>query len=316
MPLIIPKTLPAYKALGAENVFVMHKERAENQHIRPLRILVLNLMPTKIVTETQLARLLANSPLQVQLTFLQTASHAASHVSAQHLDAFYTTFDEVKNQRYDGMIITGAPVETMPFEEVDYWDELCRILEFSKTNVYSTLHVCWGAQAALYYHFGIRKELLDQKMFGVFLHKVTRPSNPLVRGFDEVFYAPHSRHTGIRREDVLACPELRLLADSEEAGPYLMSTESGRQIFVAGHPEYDKYTLDSEYRRDVDKGLPIAVPKNYYPDDDPTKEPLFRWRAHAHLLYSNWLNYYVYQNTPYDLDLLEKVEESETHICP
>ena len=316
MPLIIPKTLPAYDALYEENVFVMHRERAASQHIRPLEILILNLMPTKIATETQIARLLANTPLQVHMTLLQTVSHEATHVSAAHLDAFYKTFDEVKNNRYDGMIITGAPVETMDFEQVDYWPELCEIMDFSETNVYSTLHVCWGAQAGLYYHYGIRKEILPQKMFGIFEHRVTRPSNPLVRGFDEVFYAPHSRHTGIRREDVLACPELRLLADSEEAGPYLMSTESGRQIFVAGHPEYDKYTLDSEYRRDVDKGLPIAVPKNYYPDDDPTREPLFRWRAHAHLLYSNWLNYYVYQNTPYDLDLLEKVEESETHIHP
>ena len=309
MPLIIPKTLPAYKALGAENVFVMHKERAENQHIRPLRILVLNLMPTKIVTETQLARLLANSPLQVQLTFLQTASHAASHVSAQHLDAFYTTFDEVKNQRYDGMIITGAPVETMPFEEVDYWDELCRILEFSKTNVYSTLHVCWGAQAALYYHFGIRKELLDQKMFGVFLHKVTRPANPLVRGFDEVFYAPHSRWAGLDRAAIDACGDLRILAESDTAGPMLLSTESGRQIFVIGHPEYDKYTLDKEYKRDVKAGKPINIPCNYYPEDDPDRDPLFRWRAHGYLLYTNWLNYYVYQDTPYDLTHLEALEK-------
>ncbi len=315
MPLIIPKTLPAYTALGEENVFVMHRERAESQHIRPLRILVLNLMPTKIVTETQLARLLANSPLQVHLTFLQTASHAASHVSAQHLDAFYTTFDEIRDQRYDGMIITGAPVETMDFEQVDYWPELCRIMEFTKTNVYSTLHVCWGAQAALYYHFGVRKELLPQKMFGVFEHRVTRPANPLMRGFDEVFYAPHSRHTGILREDVDACPALRILADSPEAGPFILGTDSGRQIFVTGHPEYDKLTLDSEYRRDVNKGLDIAVPKNYYPNDDPSQEPLFRWRSHAHLLYTNWLNYYVYQNTPYDLETLESLRVSREGNC-
>lgn len=316
MPLIIPKNLPAYDELQQENVFVMHQERAMSQHIRPLRILILNLMPTKIVTETQLARLLANSPLQVQVTFLQTATHSTTHTAPEHMKAFYKTFDEIRNERFDGMIITGAPIEDLDYEAVDYWDELCRIMDYTKENVYSTIHLCWGALAGLYYHFGIPKVHLDKKMFGVFEHRVTRPSNPLVRGFDEVFYAPHSRHTGIRREDVLACPELRLLADSEEAGPYLMSTESGRQIFVAGHPEYDKYTLDSEYRRDVDKGLPIAVPKNYYPDDDPTKEPLFRWRAHAHLLYSNWLNYYVYQNTPYDLDLLETVEESEKHIYP
>ena len=308
MPLIIPRTLPAYDALYGENIFVMHTQRAEAQHIRPLEILILNLMPTKIVTETQIARLLANSPLQVHMTLLQTASHAATHVSAEHLDAFYKNFEEVRQQRYDGMIITGAPVEQMAFEEVDYWPELCEIMEFSKTNVYSTVHVCWGAQAALYYHYGVRKVELPEKMFGIFPHKVTRPANPLVRGFDEVFYAPHSRHTGICRADVEACPALRILAESEEAGPYLLSTENGRQIFVTGHPEYDKLTLDTEYRRDLNKGLPIAPPKNYYPGDDPDKEPVFRWRGHAHLLYSNWLNYYVYQNTPYDLGTLDRVE--------
>ena len=310
MPLIIPQNLPAYTALGQENVFVMHRQRAESQQIRPLRILALNLMPTKIATETQLARLLANSPIQVELTLLHTASHAATHVAGEHLSAFYKTFDEVKDQRFDGMIITGAPVDKLPFEEVDYWPELCRIMEFSKTSVYSTLHVCWGAQAALYYHFGIQKELLSEKMFGVFPHRVTRPSNPLVRGFDEVFYAPHSRHTGVRRDQIEACGALRVLAESDEAGVYLMSTESGRQIFVTGHPEYEKYTLDAEYRRDVDKGLPIQPPKNYYPDDDPAKEPLYRWRAHAFLLYTNWLNYYVYQDTPYDLATLARVEEN------
>lgn len=301
MPLIIPQELPAYQTLGNENIFVMHRERATSQHIRPLRILILNLMPTKITTETQMARLLANSPLQVQLTLLQSSTHSATHVSAEHLSAFYKTFDEIKDERFDGMIITGAPVEIIPFEEVDYWDELCKIMDYSKTNVYSTVHVCWGAQAALYYHFGVRKELYSKKVFGVFEHRVTRPANPLMRGFDEVFYAPHSRHSGVVRSDVDACSELRILAESSEAGIFLMSTENGRQIFVTGHPEYDKYTLDSEYRRDLDKGLPIHIPVNYYPDDDPGKEPLFRWRAHAHLLYSNWLNYYVYQNTPYDL---------------
>ena len=238
MPLILPKTLPAYAELGRENVFVMHKRRAETQQIRPLRILALNLMPTKIATETQLARLLANSPLQVQLTLLHTASHEATHVPGGHMEAFYKTFDEVCGQRFDGMIITGAPVEQLPFEAVDYWPELCRILEFSKTNVFSTLHVCWGAQAALYHHFGIEKELLPQKMFGVFQHRVLRPANPLVRGFDEVFWAPHSRHTGVRRNQVDACGALRVLAESEEAGIYLMSTESGRPIFVTGPPEY------------------------------------------------------------------------------
>ncbi|WP_418667705.1 homoserine O-acetyltransferase MetA [Allofournierella sp.] len=309
MPLILPKTLPAYAELGKENVFVMHKRRAETQQIRPLRILALNLMPTKIATETQLARLLANSPLQVQLTLLHTASHEATHVPGGHMEAFYKTFDEVCGQRFDGMIITGAPVEQLPFEAVDYWPELCRILEFSKTNVFSTLHVCWGAQAALYHHFGIEKELLPQKMFGVFRHRVLRPANPLVRGFDEVFWAPHSRHTGVRRDQVDACGALRVLAESDEAGIYLMSTESGRQIFVTGHPEYEKLTLDAEYRRDAAKGLPIGPPKNYYPQDDPAREPLYRWRAHAFLLYTNWLNYYVYQNTPYDLRRLQGLEE-------
>ena len=309
MPLILPKTLPAYAELGRENVFVMHKRRAETQQIRPLRILALNLMPTKIATETQLARLLANSPLQVQLTLLHTASHEATHVPGGHMEAFYKTFDEVCGQRFDGMIITGAPVEQLPFEAVDYWPELCRILEFSKTNVFSTLHVCWGAQAALYHHFGIEKELLPQKMFGVFQHRVLRPANPLVRGFDEVFWAPHSRHTGVRRNQVDACGARRVLAESEEAGIYLMSTESGRQIFVTGHPEYEKFTLDAEYRRDAAKGLPIGLPKNYYPQDDPAREPLYRWRAHAFLLYTNWLNYYVYQNTPYDLRRLQGLEE-------
>lgn len=306
MPLIIPQNLPAYQALAEENVFVMHEERAASQHIRPLRIVVLNLMPTKITTETQIARLLANSPLQVEFTLLQTATHGATHVSADHMSAFYHVFDEIRENRYDGMIITGAPVETVPFEQVDYWPELCEIMEWTKTHVFSTLHVCWGAQAGLYYHFGIQKRLLPQKLSGIFEHRVVRPNNPLVRGFDEVFYAPHSRYTGIDKADVEACGDLRILAESKEAGVYLLNTESGRQIFVTGHPEYDKYTLDGEYRRDIGKGLEIAPPKNYYPDDDPSKDPIFRWRAHAHLLYHNWLNYYVYQNTPYDLkDLTE-----------
>lgn len=311
MPLIIPRQLPAYQSLSEENIFVMHSERAQTQEIRPLRILVLNLMPTKITTETQIARLLANSPLQVHLTLLKTATHDATHVSQMHMESFYKTFDEVKGERFDGMIITGAPVETVPFEQVDYWAELCEIMDWTRTHVYSTLHVCWGAQAGLYHHFGIRKELLDSKMFGVFEHRVVRQENPLVRGFDEVFFAPHSRHTGIRREDVVSCPSLRILAESEAAGLYLMSTDSGRQIFVTGHPEYDKLTLDSEYRRDRSKGLPIDVPVNYYPHDDDTQEPLFRWRGHAHLLYHNWLNYYVYQNTPYDLGTLTMVTDEQ-----
>ena len=309
MPLIIPRELPAYEALANENVFVMRNERAQSQEIRPLRILILNLMPTKIVTETQLARLLANSPLQVRITFLQTATHSTTHTPQEHMKAFYKTFDEVKNERYDGMIITGAPLEDMDYEQVDYWDELCGIMDFSKTNVYSTIHLCWGALAGLYYHFGVRKVHLPEKMFGVFPHRLTRPSNPLVRGFDEVFYAPHSRWAGLNRADIDACPALRVLAESEVAGPMLLSTESGRQIFVIGHPEYDKYTLDAEYRRDVAAWRQIRVPVNYYPDDDPTREPIFRWRAHGYLLYSNWLNYYVYQNTPYDLDRLEALEQ-------
>ncbi len=301
MPLIIPQGLPAYAALGSENVFVMHEERAQSQEIRPLRILILNLMPTKIATETQLARMLANSPLQVELTLLHTATHEAGHVPGEHLAAFYKTFEQVRGQRFDGMIITGAPVESLGFEEVDYWPELCRIFEFSKISVYSTLHVCWGAQAALYYHYGIPKRPLPQKLFGVFTHEVTRPSNPLVRGFDEAFCAPHSRHTQSDPNAIAACAALRLLAGSAEAGPYLLSTENGRQIFVTGHPEYDRFTLDAEYRRDLARGLPIAPPKNYYPGGDPARRPVFSWRSHAYLLYANWLNYYVYQVTPYDL---------------
>lgn len=308
MPLILPQDLPAAEALENENIFVMQPQRARSQHIRPLRIVVVNLMPTKIATEIQLARLLANTPLQVDLTLLRTGTHEARHTPASHLKAFYTTFDQVRQQRFDGMIITGAPVEQMPFAQVDYWPELCEIMEFSKTNVWSTLHVCWGAQAALYYHFGIQKEPLPEKMFGIFPHRVVRPSNPLVRGFDEFFYAPHSRHTTVCRAQVEAQPAIRILAESEKAGLFLMSTDSGRQIFVTGHPEYDKMTLDSEYRRDLEKGLPIRPPENYYENDDPNGRVLFRWRSHAHLLYSNWLNYYVYQDTPYDLNQLPQWE--------
>ena len=308
MPLIIPKELPAFQALSDENIFVMHRERAQGQNIRPLRILILNLMPTKIVTETQIARLLGNGPLQVQLTLLKTRTHDATHVSETHMTEFYRTFDEIRDERFDGMIITGAPIETIDFEEVDYWDELCEIMKWTKSHVYSTLHVCWGAQAALYYHYGIRKRMLDSKMFGVYEHKVRRVKNPLLRGFDEVFYAPHSRHTEIIQEDVNNCKALRVLADSKEAGYFLLGTDSGRQIFVMGHPEYDRDTLDKEYRRDVAKGLDIAIPVNYYEDDDPDKEPIFRWRAHAHLLYHNWMNYYVYQDTPYDLAELEEIK--------
>ena len=289
----------------AENIFVMHRERALSQHIRPLEIAILNLMPTKIATETQIARLLANSPLQVHMTLLQTASHAATHVSAAHLEAFYKTFDEVRNRRFDGMIITGAPVETIPFEEVDYWDELCEIMDYSKSNVYSTLHVCWGAQAGLYHHYGVRKQLLPAKMFGIFPHRVTRPSNPLVRGFDEVFYAPHSRHTGVCAEDIARCPALRILAASDEAGPYLLSTENGRQIFVTGHPEYDKLTLDAEYRRDVARGLPIAPPKNLLPRRRPVPAAgLFAGGPARPPALFQLAELLRLQNTPYDLDTL------------
>ena len=311
MPIKIPNALPATAQLQAENIFVMTERRAMTQHIRPLRLLLLNLMPLKIDTETQILRKLSNTPLQIEVKFMRMASHASRNTSAAHMEAFYTTFDQIKDEHFDGMIITGAPVEKLRFEDVDYWPELCNIMEWSNTHVHSTFHICWGAQAGLYYHYGVRKHILPEKMFGVFEHKVTRPANPLVRGFDEVFYAPHSRHTGISREDVLNCRALRILAESDEAGPFIMSTENGRQIFVTGHPEYDKYTLDAEYKRDVGKGLPIAVPKNYYPNDDPEQPPLFRWRAHAHLLYENWLNYYVYQNTPYDLGTIERVQHED-----
>ena len=309
MPIKIPDDLPARPLLEGENIFVMTEGRANRQDIRPLEIAIVNLMPTKIATETQLLRLLGNTPLQVNVTLLRAEGHESKNTAPQNLERFYKTFSQVRDSSFDGMIITGAPVEQLPFEAVDYWPELCRILEFSKTNVFSTLHVCWGAQAALYHHFGIEKELLPQKMFGVFQHRVLRPANPLVRGFDEVFWAPHSRHTGVRRNQVDACGALRVLAESEEAGIYLMSTESGRQIFVTGHPEYEKFTLDAEYRRDAAKGLPIGLPKNYYPQDDPAREPLYRWRAHAFLQYTIWLNYYVYQNTPYDLRRLQGLEE-------
>lgn len=301
MPLIIPNELPAAESLQKENIFTIDQARAMTQDIRPLKIVIVNLMPTKIATETQLARVLANSPLQVEMTLVQMDSHASTHISQEHMDTFYKTLDEIKHEYFDGMILTGAPVEQMPYEQVDYWKELCEIFEFCKTHVYSNMFICWGAQAALYYYFGIQKYLLEEKVFGVFEHKVARPHNPLVRGFDSLFYAPHSRHTEVKKEDVQAHPELRILAESEEVGPHIISTDNGRQIFVLGHQEYDKDTLASEYFRDVKKGLDIKVPANYFRGDDPEKEVLFRWRAHANLLFSNWLNYYVYQSTPYDL---------------
>ena len=302
MPIKIPADLPATETLHNENIFVMTESRALTQDIRPLKILILNLMPTKIATETQLARLLGNSPLQVEPEFLQTASYVPKNTSAEHMIAFYKHFDEVKNNKYDGLIITGAPVEQMPFEEVEYWDELCRIMEWSKTNVTSTFHICWGAQAGLYYHYGIRKYPLDKKLFDVFLHKAEHKPSMLLRGFDDEFWVPHSRHTTVLREDIEKHPELKILASSDEAGVYAVATERGKQIFITGHSEYDADTLKKEYLRDKNAGLPIEVPKNYFPDDDDTKEPIVRWRSHANLIYSNWLNYFVYQITPYNID--------------
>ena len=304
MPIMIPNGLPAAATLAEENIFVMNETRAVTQDIRPLQILVLNLMPTKIATETQLSRLLGNTPLQVELELIHTDSHESKNTSREHLLKFYQTFEDVKDRWFDGLIITGAPVEQMPFEQVEYWPELCRIMEWSRTHVHSTFHICWGAQAALYYHYGIHKRVLPQKVFGIFAHRVTRPKNPLVRGFDEVFYAPHSRHTELCREEVDACPALRVLAESGRAGLHILATDSGRQIFVCGHMEYDRDTLRLEYERDVKRGLPIAVPENYFEDDDPAKGVVFRWRSHANLFFSNWLNYYVYQETPYDLEKL------------
>jgi len=289
----------------------MPEQRAQTQEIRPLRIALLNLMPTKIVTETQLSRLLGNTPLQVELELIQVSTHKAKNTSQEHMLAFYKTFDEVKDQYFDGMVITGAPVEQMPFEQVEYWQELCTIMEWTKTHVHSTFHICWGAQAALYYHFGINKVSLEKKMFGIFPHKVVYKNPILLRGFDEEFWVPHSRHTSIRREDVAAEPRLKILAESEEAGLYAMCTEGGRQVFITGHSEYDRETLKLEYLRDKNLGLPIEVPKNYFPDDDDTKEPLVRWRSHANLLYSNWLNYLVYQSTPYEVDAIGRGERCE-----
>ena len=299
MPIKIPESLPARQTLESENIFTITERRAVTQDIRPLRILLLNLMPTKVVTETQLARLLGNSPLQIELELIKTSGHQSKNTSAEHMLAFYKTFDEVREQHFDGMIITGAPVEQMPFEEVDYWDELCEIMEWSKSHVTSTFHICWGAQAGLYYHFGIGKKPLDKKLFGVFAHRVERKSSMLLRGFDDTFFVPHSRHTTIDREDVEAVSELKILAASPEAGMYAIATDKGRQIFITGHSEYDADTLRLEYERDVKAGLPIEVPVNYFPGDDPTKEPLVTWRGHANLIYQNWLNYYVYQRTPY-----------------
>lgn len=305
MPIKIPNLLPATQILENENIFVMTETRALSQDIRPLRILLLNLMPTKIDTETQLSRLLGNSPLQVELVLLHTASHRAKNTPEEHILSFYQCLPDIRDQYFDGMVITGAPVEKLEFEDVEYWQELCGIMKWSKKHVHSTFHICWGAQAGLYYHYGIQKKLLDRKLFGVFTHTVEQKTSKLFRGFDDVFYAPHSRNTTVCREDIERCPELEILAASSDAGVYAIASCDGRQIFITGHSEYDAQTLGLEYRRDVGAGIPIDVPKNYYPEDDPSREPVVKWRAHANLLYSNWLNYFVYQTTPYDIETLE-----------
>ena len=301
MPIQIPNDLPATGILQNENIFVMSENRATTQDIRPLEIVLLNLMPTKIVTETQLSRLLGNTPLQVHLELMHTTSHKSKNVSQEHLLNFYKSFDELKDRKFDGMVITGAPVENMEFEDVDYWNELCRIMEWTKTNVHSTVHICWGAQAGLYYHYGVQKKPLPEKMFGVFKHKADYKRSILLRGFDDEFWVPHSRHTTVLREDIEKVPGLRVIASSEEAGVYAVMNKEGRQIFITGHSEYDADTLNREYVRDKNLGLPIHVPVNYFPNDDDTQDPIVRWRSHANLLFSNWLNYFVYQTTPYDI---------------
>ena len=305
MPIKIPNELPATRVLTEENIFVMTQTRAITQDIRPLKILLLNLMPKKIDTETQLARLLGNTPLQVELELIHTRSHQSKNTSTQHLLDFYKTFSEVKHKKYDGLIITGAPVEQMEFEEVEYWQELCEIMEWSKTHVHSTFHICWGAQAGLYYHFGIKKHMLPKKLFGVYEHTLEKKTAILFRGFDDKFMVPHSRHTTVLREDVEKHPEIKILSSSEKAGIYAAMTENGKQIFIMGHSEYDANSLENEYLRDKAAGCEIDVPENYYPDDDPKEEPVVTWRSGANLIYSNWLNYIVYQTTPYDLETLK-----------
>ena len=302
MPIKIQSDLPAKAELEEENIFVMDEYRAISQNIRPLEIIVLNLMPIKQDTELQLLRGLSNTPLQIDVTFLQMSSHVSKNTSASHIKKFYQTFEEIKNNNYDGMIITGAPVEKLEFEEVNYWDELITVMEWSKKHVTSTIHICWGAQAGLYYHYGIKKELLPKKLSGVYKHRVMNRKEPLVRGFDDVFMAPHSRYTQASRQQILDNPRLKVLADSDEAGIYIVLGDGGKEIFVMGHPEYDRLTLDQEYKRDIDKGIEPDLPVNYYPDDDCNRKPLLSWRSHANNLYTNWLNYYVYQITPYDLN--------------
>ena len=302
MPIKIQSDLPAKAELEEENIFVMDENRAISQNIRPLEIIVLNLMPIKQDTELQLLRGLSITPLQIDVTFLQMSSHVSKNTSASHIKKFYQTFEEIKNNNYDGMIITGAPVEKLEFEEVNYWDELITVMEWSKKHVTSTIHICWGAQAGLYYHYGIKKELLPKKLSGVYKHRVMNRKEPLVRGFDDVFMAPHSRYTQASRQQILDNPRLKVLADSDEAGIYIVLGDGGKEIFVMGHPEYDRLTLDQEYKRDIDKGIEPDLPVNYYPDDDCNRKPLLSWRSHANNLYTNWLNYYVYQITPYDLN--------------
>ncbi|NLP31363.1 MAG: homoserine O-succinyltransferase [Clostridiales bacterium] len=303
MPIIVPKGLPAYKTLKEENVFVINKLRAETQDIRPLRIAIVNLMPTKEVTETQLIRLLANTPLQVDLQLLTMDSHESKNTTREHLESFYKTYEEIKNQRFDGMIITGAPVEFLPFEEVDYWQELVEIMDYTKGNVFNTLHICWGAQAALYHHYGIQKQVLPNKLFGVYPHRVLDQKSEFTRGFDEIFLAPHSRHTQVLKEDIVKEPDLKILAESEVAGPHIIASRNNRMLFIQGHAEYDRDTLKLEYDRDVRKGIDINVPVNYFKDNDPNNDIIVRWRGHANLFFANWLNY-VYQETPYDLNEL------------
>ena len=301
MPIRVQSDLPAAEILENENIFVMNENRAMHQDIRPLKVAILNLMPIKQDTELQILRALSNTPLQIDVTFVMASGHVSLNTSANHLNKFYVTFDQIKEHKYDGLIITGAPLENITFEEVDYWEEMCEIMDWAETNVTSTLHICWAAQAGFYHYYGIQKRQLSEKLFGIYEHKVHNRKEPLVRGFDDVFLAPHSRHTETPSSEIHACKELTILAESEDAGVFLAIAEVGKKVFLNGHPEYDRYTLNNEYYRDLNKGLPIHIPYNYYADDDPTQKPLLQWRSHSNNLYSNWLNYYVYQVTPYEL---------------
>ena len=316
MPIRIPDSLPAARILESENIFVMHEQRAAHQDIRPLKILLVNLMPTKVVTETQILRLLSHSPIQVDVDLLGMATHVSKNTPAEHLLTFYRTFDEICDNRYDGMIVTGAPVEQLPFEQVDYWNELCEVFRWGRRRVYSTLFICWGAQAGLYYHYGVPKVALDKKLSGVFSHRVLLPQHPLLRGFDDTYNAPHSRYTGVRRQDVEQVPALDILTESDEAGLHIIASHDCREFFVTGHSEYDRDTLANEYARDIGKGIAIDPPAHYFPGDDPTRPPVMTWRAHANLLFANWLNDFVYQRTPFDLSELDRSESSRTYDCP